>query len=226
MCPTRFAASRCMKLTLTHKRTTTILLTLIVLLTGALAITYEPPPAAAHVTSRTACQAQALAAAQAVPPATVVEFRIHFKRCMTAAVKHSAMHRLALVTRRCLAVRGSDMSRSTCRALATAAIERGKPAWAYNSALHELLRRESTWSPNAINDASHACGLFQRLVKRPHPQGGRGCPWPISGAGTRHERVHHPAVDQARNGLKYIAERLGYGTPERALRFHDTHGWY
>lgn len=68
--------------------------------------------------------------------------------------------------------------------------------------LHELIRRESRWDPNADNPRSTAQGLFQVLRQQP---------------GLSVEK-------QTTIGIRYIAHR--YDTPCRALAFHDRKGWY
>lgn len=117
----------------------------------------------------------------------------------------------------CLAVPGSNMSLTVCTALVDAIRKNAVPkAWAWSPALHELLRRESTWNPNAVNEDSGACGLFQRLP----------CPWSYHGgnAGPSDDWVRATPLQQARNGLGYITGR--YGTPDAALAFHNANGWY
>lgn len=141
------------------------------------------------------------------------EFRRDLARCAAAV-------RISRATDRCLDVEGSRMGRGVCDALARAGDRRGTIAWAWSPDLHELLRRESTWNPNAINDTSGACGLFQRLQMHPAPP----CPWPSSGRGTSRERVHATPLVQSVDGLRYIAGR--YGTPAAALVHHDAVGWY
>lgn len=109
---------------------------------------------------------------------------------------------------------------SVCRALAAGALNAKVPArWAYDPAAIQLLRHESGWDPNAVNDTSEACGLFQRLVRT-------GCPWPVSGVGTPRERVHYPPALQAADGWRYIKYRPGYGTPGAAWGHFLSHGWY
>ena len=69
-------------------------------------------------------------------------------------------------------------------------------------ALFTLWNRESRWDPTAKNDNSSAFGIPQIL-------------------GMSHDTK---MPDQIRLGLKYIAHR--YGTPTRALAFHERNGWY
>lgn len=72
-------------------------------------------------------------------------------------------------------------------------------------ALHELVRRESSWNPNAANPNSSARGLFQKMT-------------------SLHGPVESTVAGQARWGLNYIASR--YGSPIGALRYHNAHGSY
>lgn len=132
--------------------------------------------------------------------------RVANLQCRRKAARHAIAH----AVQDCLQL-PSDMGASVCSALAWTRRE-----WAANRALHELLRRESSWSPNAVNESSGACGLFQRLP----------CPWEYygGGGGAADDRVYATALAQAHNGVRYIDGR--YGTPERALAFHDSHNWY
>lgn len=142
-----------------------------------------------------------------------------YKKCMKVQKRHSAHHRRQAQVTRCVKAPGR-MTRKTCAALVQAAIsERGIPTrWAWDPKLHELYRRESTWSLNAVNERSGACGIAQRLP----------CPWKYRGgnAGPKDDRVYVRPVVQCRNALRYIKDRPGYGTPARALAFHNSHGWY
>lgn len=150
------------------------------------------------------------------------------QRCIAAQRRHVNMHvaaiRIAKATRACLRY-PSGMGTGMCRAIATV-----EPAWATSWAYHELLRRESTWDPNAVNDSSDACGAFQRLVKRSlaHHRGGRGCPWAFTVIGWRGQRrievVHATPLEQTINGVAYIKGR--YGSPEAAVRFHNNNNYY
>jgi hypothetical protein len=79
--------------------------------------------------------------------------------------------------------------------------------WSGNewAALVELVRRESGWNPNAANPRSSARGLFQKMTS-------------IHGA-------LEPTVEgQIMWGLNYIRGR--YGSPSRALAFHNRNNWY
>lgn len=70
------------------------------------------------------------------------------------------------------------------------------------SCLNEILWRESSWTLTSDNPNSSAYGLFQLLKLKP---------------GTSREK-------QVTLGFKYIKHR--YGTPCKALAFHNKHGWY
>lgn len=90
-----------------------------------------------------------------------------------------------------------------CRALVRGARRAHLPIrWAYDPAAIELLRRESTWNPRAVNSSSGACGLFQFLPCR--------C-WPALHA-------------QVACGWLYIRSR--YGSPSGAIAHHNRAGWY
>jgi hypothetical protein len=69
-------------------------------------------------------------------------------------------------------------------------------------ALFTLWNRESRWDYTAKNDKSSAFGIPQILGM------------------SRHTTM----PEQIRLGLKYIQHR--YGTPTRALAFHQRNGWY
>ncbi len=72
--------------------------------------------------------------------------------------------------------------------------------------LEELIRRESTWNPYAINKSSGACGLAQAL-----PCSKMGCElWDYE--------------CQIEWMLDYIDNR--YGNPNKALDFHNLKNWY
>lgn len=196
---------------------------LIVVAIIAAATILRPGTAHAHVITPADCQQRAIQQALAVLPATPAEVRTLRLACYRIAARHAVTHRVTIATTRCIAVRDSGMQPTVCNALARAAVRQNRDAWAGSWHLHRLLFHESTWNPNAVNDSSEACGLFQRLVRRSLSPG-RGCPWKVSGVGTRNERVHHPAYEQSLDGLRYIAGR--YGTPERALAFWQANGSY
>ena len=71
---------------------------------------------------------------------------------------------------------------------------------------YELVRRESTWNPSAVNPSSGACGLQQEL-----PCGKSGC-----------------NLGDAICGLKWMQEYVNsrYGGWGQAVAFHDKMGWY
>lgn len=72
--------------------------------------------------------------------------------------------------------------------------------------LEELIQRESTWNPYAVNSSSGACGLGQAL-----PCSKMDC-----------EKWDYEC--QVRWIANYIDNR--YGTPTEALAFHDEKNWY
>lgn len=69
-------------------------------------------------------------------------------------------------------------------------------------ALLTLWTKESRWDYTAKNPKSSAFGIPQ-ILRMPH---------------------NTPMVQQIDLGLKYIQHR--YGTPTRALAFHNRNGWY
>jgi hypothetical protein len=77
----------------------------------------------------------------------------------------------------------------------------GRKEW---KALYELWVRESGWKPYARNPSSGACGIPQSL--------------PCS------KIKDQSTGGQIAWGIQYIKQR--YGTPSRALKFHDSHNWY
>ena len=80
-------------------------------------------------------------------------------------------------------------------------------------ALQELLRRESGNNPLAVNSSSGACGLGQSLP----------CSKMLNwiGVATLEEATYDKQLAWM---MMYITGR--YGTPEDALAFHNSHGWY
>jgi len=78
-------------------------------------------------------------------------------------------------------------------------------------ALIELWDRESNWNPNAQNPRSTAYGIAQFLNGT----------W----GGTGYSKTDDPYT-QIDAGLAYIRNRRQYGSPSRALSFHDAHNWY
>lgn len=86
-------------------------------------------------------------------------------------------------------------------------IARGKVLAIYQSnhewkSLFKLWDRESRWDYTADNPRSSAYGIPQMLTM---PE-------------------DTPMTKQIDLGLKYIKHR--YGSPSRALAFHNSHGWY
>jgi hypothetical protein len=79
----------------------------------------------------------------------------------------------------------------------------GEDQWPY---LEELVKRESTWNPEAVNPSSGAYGLFQA-----NPSGGQIPPSP-------------DLKSQWQWGYNYIKSR--YGTPQKAMEFHNQNGYY
>jgi TP901 family phage tail tape measure protein len=76
-------------------------------------------------------------------------------------------------------------------------------------ALIELVNRESSWNPTAQNPTSSAYGLFQFLDST----------W----AGVGGTKTSNP-LKQIIYGLRYIRQR--YGSPVRALQYHNAHNSY
>lgn len=72
-------------------------------------------------------------------------------------------------------------------------------------ALAEIVRRESSWDPNAANPTSSARGLFQKMT-------------------SIHGPLEGTVEGQALWGLNYIRSR--YGNPMNALMHHNSKGWY
>lgn len=72
-----------------------------------------------------------------------------------------------------------------------------------NEAMIEIARLESTMNPNAVNPSSGAQGLFQGLGKS----------W-SSGS----------VAEQTKGAKQYMIDR--YGSPEQALNFHKSNGYY
>lgn len=86
-------------------------------------------------------------------------------------------------------------------------VARGKVLATYRSnyewkALYKLWDRESRWDYQADNPRSSAYGIPQMLTM---PE-------------------DTPMITQIDLGLKYIKHR--YGSPSRALAFHNSNGWY
>jgi hypothetical protein len=74
-----------------------------------------------------------------------------------------------------------------------------------DGALIELVRRESGWNPAAANPRSSARGLFQKMT-------------------SLHGALESTPEGQIGWGLRYIRDR--YGSPTRALAFHNRNNWY
>lgn len=84
----------------------------------------------------------------------------------------------------------------------------GKFGWAGGkewAALVRLVQKESSWNPKAANPTSSARGLFQKMT-------------------SIHGGVEGSAAGQAKWGLNYIKGR--YGSPSKALAFHNRNNWY
>lgn len=86
-------------------------------------------------------------------------------------------------------------------------IARGKVLSIYQSnyewkSLYKLWNKESRWDYKADNPRSSAYGIPQ-MLKMPEDT---------------------PMVKQIDLGLKYIKHR--YGSPSKALAFHNSNGWY
>lgn len=73
------------------------------------------------------------------------------------------------------------------------------------SALSNIIQKESSWNPAAANPSSSARGLFQMIAAN------RSAPYT-------------DVAGHSREGLNYIKNR--YGTPTRALAFHNRNNWY
>lgn len=183
-------------------------LVLVELLVIAAWLTFSPP-ARAHVPDRPCAYVARVTG-------TTVD------ACRAARIRHAGVHRAAELAHAC-GVR-TRMPRDLCTALGAAIVADGHPAaWATSRDTDLLIWRESSHNRNAVNPSSEACGWFQRLVAR-RLSPGRGCPWKVTRLASGRWIVHHPPIEQARNGLRYIAGR--YGSPSAALRFHDRNGWY
>ena len=73
---------------------------------------------------------------------------------------------------------------------------------------YELVRRESTWNPAAVNPSSGACGLAQSLP---------------CGKQSKYGEWNDPIAN-----LKWMADYVSerYGGWSQAVAFHDRMGWY
>ena len=81
----------------------------------------------------------------------------------------------------------------------------------YNAAANIIIK-ESSFNPNAVNKKSGACGLFQA--------------YPCKDAIKEYPDYMTNYKSQIEWGLKYIKERPNYGTPTKAWAFWQTHHWY
>lgn len=179
-----------------------------ILICAAIALLLATPQVSvAHTVSPTQCDAYGkIHRFTTGASATTAE-----SRCNKVSRRHTLLHR-------CYTVSGSGMSWGTCVGTVDAALRMSDvpESWTYSYDLHELLRRESTWNKNSVNESSGACGLYQRLP----------CPWDYYG-GTSDpgdDRVSSTSYTQSVNGFRYIVDR--YGSPGAALAFHNEHGWY
>ncbi len=82
-------------------------------------------------------------------------------------------------------------------------------AWGLSEwdAFHDLVMRESGWNPRALNKSSGACGIPQSLPCSKLPQG-----------------IDTPPIEQVKWMIKYVQNR--YGSPTKAIQFHNSKGWY
>lgn len=78
--------------------------------------------------------------------------------------------------------------------------------------LERLVQKESSWNPSAQNPTSSAWGLFQFLNMHKKPGGYL----PFGNNSTIDQQIT--------GGFRYIKDR--YGTPSRALSFHDANNYY
>ena len=173
---------------------------------GIIAALWLPPAdAEAHQVTRSDVRERVAAwrehRAAAGRPVTHAQWRREIARWSERARAHNRRHRAEPI-RRC--DRTSGMPRSVCAGLVAAGRRKGRVGWATDPALHELLRRESTWNPRAVNPSSGACGLWQFVP----------CRWETL-----------PSVEtQSVAGFRYIRSR--YGSPAAALAHHNRRGWY
>jgi len=75
--------------------------------------------------------------------------------------------------------------------------------------LVELWRRESNWNPLSHNKSSGAFGIAHFM--------------PDTWGTYKYQKPTDPYI-QVEAGLRYITKR--YGSPCKALAFHDKKGWY
>jgi hypothetical protein len=74
-------------------------------------------------------------------------------------------------------------------------------------AFNDLVNRESGWNPRALNKSSGACGIPQALPCNKLPQG-----------------INTEGIEQVKWMIKYVQNR--YGSPTKAIQFHNSHHWY
>ena len=86
------------------------------------------------------------------------------------------------------------------KVVATWGIEEWQP-------FYNIIEKESSWNPNAINKKSGACGLFQMN--------------PCSKVNKDYKTSYKA---QIRDGINYILNR--YGKPSNAWNFWQKHKWY
>jgi hypothetical protein len=86
------------------------------------------------------------------------------------------------------------------KVIATWGIEEWQP-------FYNIIEKESSWNPNAINKKSGACGLFQMK--------------PCSKANKDYKTSYKA---QIRDGINYILIR--YNKPSNAWKFWQQHKWY
>lgn len=101
---------------------------------------------------------------------------------------------------------GAVLAGATIMISGTAATAAPAGVWTSNAARNEIIRRESTGNPNAVNPSSGTTGLYQCMPS-----------------------VHKcPALGDIKGqhawGQSYMAGR--YGSWERALAFHNANHWW
>lgn len=84
--------------------------------------------------------------------------------------------------------------------------EWGEHEW---PSMKQLVAKESGFNNHAQNKKSTAYGMFQFLNST----------W----KGTDYEKTSDP-ITQTQAGIEYVKRR--YGTPTKALQFHQQHNWY
>lgn len=141
----------------------------------------------------------------------------------TVTASHAAESEELRITRdaihvqRCVQAQRPAPSFAVCRALMRGANQAEvSRRWVSSPALKTLLFNESSFNYLAINRApcsagGHATGLFQFCANT----------WKTVGCSAKYWRS---ATYQAMCGFWYIKRR--YGTPAKALAFHNRKGWY